>query len=86
MAVWGASRISRRRARSLEQEGIEIELFIDTKQSRQIEQKILYYEDLPKAGSLFILTYIRQMDNRSRIQEFLEDKGYREGIDYLLVS
>ena len=86
VAVWGASRISRRRARILEQHGIRISTYIDTKKGRQIERKITYYEDLPPAGQLFILTYIRQMDNRERIQGFLEGRGYREGKDYLLVS
>lgn len=86
VAVWGASRISRRRARILEQEGIRIGTYIDTKRSRQLDRDLVYYEDLPPSGLLFILTYIRQMDNREKIQDFLENKGYREGVDYLLVS
>ena len=86
VAVWGASRISRRRAKVLEQEGVEVEVYIDTKRDRQLGKRVVYYEDLPHAGSCFILTYIRQMDNRERIQAFLEGKGYREGLDYLLVS
>ncbi len=86
VAVWGASRISRRRARVLEQEGIRIRTYIDTKRGRQIEKSVRYYEDLPVAGELFILSYIRQMDNRERIQHFLEERGYKEGKDYLLVS
>ena len=84
--VWGASRISRRRARILERHGIGIETYIDTKKSRQLEKELIYYEDLPEAGSHFILTYIRQMDNREKIQAFLEGRGYVEGKDYLLVS
>jgi glycosyltransferase involved in cell wall biosynthesis len=86
VAIWGASRISRRRARMLEQHGIEIANYIDTRKGRQIEKEITYYQDLPGAGSLFILTYIKQMDNRERIQAFLEGRGYAEGKDYLLVS
>lgn len=86
VAVWGASRISRRRARMVEEHGISINTYIDTKKGRQIERGIIYYEDLPPAGQMFILTYIRQMDNRERIQTFLEDRGYVEGRDYLLVS
>lgn len=86
VAIWGASRISRRRARILEQHGIGITTYIDTRKGRQIEKKVTYYEDLPEAGSLFILTYIRQMDNRGKIQAFLEERGYIEGKNYLLVS
>lgn len=84
--IWGASRISRRRAKILEQNGIRIEVFIDTKKSRQLDREVVYYEDLPPAGKGFILTYIRQMDNRRKIQDFLETRGYEEGKDYLLVS
>ncbi len=86
VSVWGASRISRRRARILEQHGVEVGTYIDTKTSRQFHNELLYYEDLPEAGECFILTYIRQMDNRERIQEFLEKRGYEEGINYLMVS
>lgn len=86
VAIWGASRISRRRARILEDLGIRIESFIDTKKSRQLDRAIIYYDDLPKSGNMFILTYIRQMDNREKIQAFLEELGYMEGKDYLLVS
>jgi len=84
--VWGASRISRRRARILEQHGVRIDTYIDTKKSRQLDKTVIYYEDLPKAGKGFILTYIRQMDNREKIQAFLKERGYVEGSDYLLVS
>lgn len=84
--VWGASRISRRRARILEQHGIRIGTYIDTKRSRQLDKELIYYEDLPVAGKGFILTYIRQMDNRDKIQDFLLERGYEEGKDYLLVS
>jgi len=86
VAIWGASRISRRRARILEQHGIRINTYIDTKNSRQIEKEVLYYQDLPMAGDYFILTYIRQMNNREKIQAFLEERGYVEGESYLLVS
>jgi len=84
--VWGASRISRRRARMLEEEGVRIARYIDTKGSRQLDREVIYYKDLPEAGEAFILTYIRQMDNRDRIRSFLEGRGYREGVDYLVVS
>jgi cell division inhibitor SulA len=70
----------------VEEHGILIGTYIDTKKGRQIERDVIYYEDLPKAGQLFILTYIRQMDNREKIQTFLEKRGYVEGQDYLLVS
>jgi glycosyltransferase involved in cell wall biosynthesis len=86
VSVWGASRISRRRARLLEPYGIRFSQYIDTKKSRQLDKQVIYYEDLPPAGELFVLSYIRQMDNRDRIREFLTARGYREGKDFLMVS
>ena len=86
VAIWGASRISRRRASILQQQGIKIEAYIDTKPSRQLDKEVIYYEDLPVSGSLFILTYIRQMDNREKIQSFLEVRAYAEGKNFLLIS
>ncbi|RLD60473.1 MAG: glycosyltransferase family 2 protein [Bacteroidetes bacterium] len=86
IAIWGASRISRRRARLLKQYGLEIEYYIDTKRGRQLDKEVLYYSEIPPPGKLFILTYIKQMNARDEIQEFLHSRGYREGVDYLLVS
>ena len=86
VSVWGASRISRRRAKLLEPYGIKFQNYIDTKKNRQIDQAVIYYEDLPPAGSMFILSYIRQMNNRDKIRKFLDEKGYVEGKDYLMVS
>jgi glycosyltransferase involved in cell wall biosynthesis len=86
IAVWGASRISRRRARLLKQYNIEINCYIDTKRDRQLEQKVVFYTDVPKAGELFILCYIKQTHARDEIQEFLHSKGYVEGKNYLLIS
>lgn len=86
VSVWGASRISRRRASYLEKLGIRIQTYIDTKQNRQIDTDIIYYKNLPAAGNMFLLSYIRQYKNRDLIRKFLNDKGYREGVDFLMIS
>lgn len=86
VSIWGASRISRRRARLLGQYGVQFKNFIDTKKSRQIGSEIIYYKELPEAGQIFILSYIRQMNNRDRIRKLLNERGYIEGKDFLMVS
>lgn len=86
VAVWGASKISRRRARLLESHGIEICCYIDTKKGRQLNQQVYYYEDIPSPDDIFVLTYIRQMEHRKEIREFLPTKGFIEGDSFLLVS
>ncbi len=86
VGIWGASKISRRRAKLLEPYGIKPQVYIDTKKGRQIELEVIYYRDTPPAEELFILTYIKQMNARDQIQKFLHKKGYQEGVNYLLVS
>jgi len=46
----------------------------------------VYYNEIPPPGKLFILTYIKQMNARDEIQDFLHSKGYQQGLNYLLVS
>jgi hypothetical protein len=84
--VWGASRISRRRALMLEKEGIRIDAWVDIKQSRQLDRALVHYRDLPPPGKAFLLTYIRYVDHREKILEFLLERGYTEGRDFLMVS
>lgn len=86
VVIWGASRISRRRARLLKPYGVEIESYIDIKRSRQLGQEVVYYSDIPAPGKIFILSYIKQMNARDEIQDFLHSRGYEEGLNYLLVS
>ena len=84
--VWGASRISRRRARLLKQYSIEIEYYIDIKRTRQIDQNVIYYNEIPTSKEIFILVYIKQMNAKNEIRNFLNSKGFQEGSNYLLVS
>jgi len=86
LAIWGASRISRRRARLLKQYGIEIDFYIDIKRGRQLDKEIVYYNEIPPPDKVFILTYIKQMNARDEIQDFLHNRGFQEGVNYLLVS
>ena len=86
IAVWGASRISRRRARMLLPYGIEIDCYIDIRRNRQLDKEVIYYNEIPPPNEMFILTYIKQRDARDEIQDFLHSKGYCEGKNHLLIS
>jgi len=86
VSIWGASRISRKRAQLLQDHDITIKHWIDIKKSRQLNEEILYYQELPDQGKHFILVYVPIESAREKIQLFLHTKGYREGKDYLLVS
>ncbi len=86
VVVWGASKISRRRAKLLVKHGIEITAYIDIKRSRQIDKEIIFYQEIPSPKKIFVLVYIKQMDAREEIQEYLHQKGFVEGVNYLLIS
>lgn len=86
VVVWGASRISRNRAKLLEEYGVEISGFIDISKKRKLSEKLIFYKDVPAKGSMFILVYVRQENMRTQVQEYLHNLNYIEGLDYLLVS
>ena len=86
VAVWGASKISRRRAKLLESYGIEICCYIDTKRGRQLDHEVHYYQDIPSPEEIFVLTYIKQVEAREEIREFLPQRGFIEGKNFLLIS
>ena len=84
--LWGASRISRKRAILLEKYGVEISAYVDINKDRQLSKDVIYYTHLPPPSEAFILVYIKQVKLKIEIQKFLRKKGYTEGKNYLLVS
>lgn len=86
VAIWGASRISRGRNKLLQDYGIEISFYIDIKKSRQLDRQIVYFEDIPLPGNIFILVYIKNQNAKIKIQKFLETRNYLEGKHYIFVS
>ncbi len=84
--IWGASKISRKRASLLTDFDIVTAGFIDISNKRQLGKKVLCFEDIPPPDKIFILVYLKEQTMRSRTQQYLKEKGYREGLHYLLVS
>ncbi len=86
VAVWGASRISRRWLRFIEAEGIEVDFFIDTKINRKLDTPVVYYEDIPSANECFVLVYMKHTNIRRQIHDFLVNRGFEEGKHFLHFS
>ncbi len=86
VSIWGASRISRRRAAMLTEYGIKITNYIDTKKTRQLDKNVIYYLDIPSPSKTFILVYIKQISAKEKIIEFLKSRDYIEGKHFLLIS
>ncbi len=84
--VWGAGRVSRRRSDLLLDYGISIQGYIDLTPKKEGQLDYLHFEEIPKPGKLFILSYVANRGAREEIQKFLITRGYVEGIDFMLVS
>ena len=80
--IWGAGRLSRRRSNYLLQEDVKVIKYIDFKETDQI----LHYESIPDAKKAFIVSYVANRGAREEIRLFLNQKGYKEGYNFILAS
>ena len=86
VVIWGASRLSRKRAKILEKHDIEISGYIDISTKRDLDRQVILFTDIKTDDKIFVLVYIAQIDARDEIKSFLENKGFREGENYIFVS
>lgn len=86
VVVWGASKNSRKRAKPLFDNGIEILYYIDIKLRTNLDREVIHYKNIPPPSKIFILVYMKQEDARNEIESFLMKRGFVEGNNYLLVS
>ena len=85
VTVWGAGRVTRRRAAFLEEEGVRITRFIDLKRRRPpCGRPVLTPEELPPPGRFFVVAMVGKRGAREEIRERLAAAGYREGRDFIL--
>ncbi|MEQ8904120.1 glycosyltransferase [Ekhidna sp.] len=80
--IWGAGRLSRRRSDLLLKEGIKVVEYIDVKAGNQV----LHYENLPEKKNTFIVSYVSNRGAREEIRSFLIQKGYIEGVNFILAA
>ena len=88
--VWGAGRVTRRRVDLLEPFGVRVTGFVDidpNKIGQDLPQgPVLHPDDIPPAGSRFVLSCVGSRGARSLIARLLEEKGYRCARDYILAA
>ncbi len=78
--VWGAGRVTRRRAALLEEHGIRIRGYIDIKPRRlNCGTPVIPPEEIPPAPHGFIIPMVSSRGARVKIARFLRDKGYIPG-------
>jgi glycosyltransferase involved in cell wall biosynthesis len=90
IVLWGAGRSTRRRARFLAQEGVDIRSYIDIdprKIGRAIAGRPVAGPDpLPAPGTCFIVAAVGSLNAREQIEGALTGAGYRPGRDYVLAA
>ncbi|RKX34145.1 MAG: glycosyltransferase family 2 protein [Verrucomicrobia bacterium] len=88
--LWGAGRITRKRFHTLEESGVTLSGYIDIN-PRKIGLKIggLPVHDIaaiPEDRGWFIVAGVGNRGARESIRRELEQRGYREGADYVLAA
>ena len=90
VVVWGAGRETRKRAEFLTDHGVTIRAYVDI-DPRKIGNTIagrpvLAEEQVPEAGSCFVLSYVAARGARDDIRARLGRRGYSEGTDFLAAA
>ena len=80
IVVWGAGRVTRKRAAVLEGYGLRITHYIDIKE-RQLNCRtpVIHHSDLPDSGRCFILPMVGKRGARNIIRGLLKERGFTEG-------
>lgn len=84
--IWGASKISRKFVTMLEEEQISIQGYIDTKTSRQLDKPVLHYSNIDLSQQKIILVYMKHLDLKKEIRNYLQEKNYTEGENFFFLS
>lgn len=88
--VWGAGRVTRKRAEWLCDYGLTIAGYVDI-DAKKVGQRlggreVIACDDLPEAGKVFVLSYVSSRGARDKIEAYLIKRGYRAGCDYWLAA
>ena len=62
---------------------VYVEGFIDIVASRS---NSVYYKKIPKPGKIFIVSMVTNPGAGEKIREFLFEKNYYEGVDFMLMG
>lgn len=83
--IWGAGKLSRKRSNFLEEHEIKVSGYIDVK-PRQLPLPCIDFREIPKPGHMFILSYVSNRGKREEVRQYLLQRGYVEGLDFLLAA
>ncbi|SHK47977.1 Glycosyl transferase family 2 [Reichenbachiella agariperforans] len=85
--VWGAGKLALRRSKWLEDHHIHIAGYIDIKKNKHLaDYSCVHFEDINPTDEPFIISYITNRGRRDEIRAFLNQKGYKEGHNYIIAG
>jgi glycosyltransferase involved in cell wall biosynthesis len=90
--VWGAGRLTRKRAVALEAHGLKIAGYIDVDSKKTTPaiggtgRPVISPVELPPPGEIFVLGYVTSRGAREFTREALRARGYVEGRDFLMCA
>lgn len=86
IAIWGAGRVSRKRAAFLEEAGIPISCYIDIIHQKTQVKNCIHFSELPAPSEIFVISYVARRGAGDKINDFLIKKGFVEGRDFLMAA
>ncbi|MBU62235.1 MAG: glycosyl transferase family 2 [Opitutae bacterium] len=88
--IWGAGRITRNRSKSLSSAGTVVLGFYDVDPKKVGDPRsglvVQSIEEIPEPGEEFIVVMVAARGARVKVSAFLQDRGYREGVHYVLAA
>lgn len=87
VVIWGAGRVTRKRAALLREHGLRITHYIDLiPKQLPCNTPVLQLDELPNPGKAFIIPMVANRGAREKIRTHLEACGHRQGIDYIFAA
>ncbi len=85
--VWGAGRVTRKRADVLSRFGLRITHYIDLKpRVLNCGTPVIHHNEIPGPETAFILPMVGNRGARSEIRTFLRERGFTEGINCIFAA
>jgi glycosyltransferase involved in cell wall biosynthesis len=84
--IWGAGRKTRQRAGMLEKEGLIIKGFIDVVKRKTTVKNVIHFREIPDPGKWFVVSMVTNPGAGVKIRNFLKDRNYKEGKDFMLLG
>jgi hypothetical protein len=85
--VWGAGRVTRKRAAILEQCGLRITHYIDLKaRTLNCGTPVIHHNELPDPDTCFVLPMVGSRGARDDICSFLSLRGFVQGTHYICAA